>query len=389
MKKLSSVLLAALMTLLLSVSVFAADEIEIPLDAEHVGIVTNVLEDVSVDRLYFHDGEITADGVTLFSLYLPEEVPLGETVIVHIKGTCLDDFRVWLLAKEESADRGMQATFSNQWRASEHVMPPPVTFDSYIEFTAEDFDEQGGTAADRVAIKASDWGSTLGQFNLMYLGVIYGSMEEVVADAQHYADVAADALETAKAANGDENVLKAALADAEAAVEALTEKSALGLPEINEMLADAESAVEEIYDSLTEPEARKVLETIQDDIDAVNKALKSAKAAGSDTDAIYIALADARVSAERIAAVADTCDYKLVKTASSDADSAVKDIESILKRAQRQKKDEEEKAANEAQAERRKMKTIAIVAVVFAILLVLIVSAVSAVTIMRTKNRKK
>lgn len=321
MKKLSSVLFAALTALLLSVSVFAADEIEIPLDAEHVGMVTYVLEEVSADRLYFFDGGISADGVTMFSLYLPEPVPLGETVVIHIKGTCHDDFRMWLLAKEESADRGMQATFSNQWAASENAVLPPVTFNRYIEFTAEDYDEQGGTAADRVAIKAQDWQSTLDNFNLSYLGVIYGSLDEVNAEA--------------------------------------------------------------------DAEAEAILESIQDDIDAVNKALKSAKSAGSNTDTIYVALADARVSAERIAAVADTCDYEQVRAASKDAASAVKDIESLLKRAKKQKKDEEDMAASAMENERSRMKSTAIAVIVIAILIVLAVLAVSTVTIIRANSKKQ
>ncbi len=119
MKKLFSVAVAVLLALCMSICVFAADEIEIPLDAEHVGASSSG----GSDALTIENGTLTANDIALFSLVLPENVPLGDTVVVHLKGTSDGDFRVWLLGAGETDEKGSEATFSNQWKRSASTPP--------------------------------------------------------------------------------------------------------------------------------------------------------------------------------------------------------------------------------------------------------------------------
>lgn len=387
MKRIFAIVLAAVLALSLSIAAFA-DEVEIPLDADHVGEGAATVEELTIA-----DGTITANEIGIFALNLPEEVPIDQTIVVHIKGSSDGDFRAWLLASQIGEEKANQATFSNQWKASENGFTAPGEFEKFMELTAEDFDSQGGTSANRVAFKAPSWDSTLENLTLTYVGVIYGSIADVeadaVADAQPYADAAAAALEAANAANGDEAALNAALADAEAAVEALTEKAELGFPGVTQMLNDAKSAVREINSIINSAAADEALANIQGDIDAVNNALSAAQAAGDDLDALNAALADAKTAAANIQAAADAGNYSEVTAAAKDAASAVSDIEKLVSDAEAAKKAAEEaakKAEEEAAAKSKQTTTIVIIVVVVAVVLVAIVAAVGVAI---NKKKKK
>lgn len=371
MKKIIAIILTAIMALSMSIIAYAADEIEIPLDADHVG--------QGLDEIVIADGAVTADQITLFSLRLPEVAALDDTVVIHIKGTTDGDFRTWLLAAPDTG-----STFSNQWKASASGFMAPGEFEKYIELTAQDFDGTGATEADAVAFKAPSYDGVLENFKLTYLGVIYGSIADVeaeaVAEAQPYADAAVAALDDAKAAS-DEAALNAALADAQAAVDALTEKAELGFPGIKDMLDDAKNVVKEINNMISTAAANAVLESIQSDIDAVNNALTAAKNAGNDVDVINSAFADAQAAASRIEEVANANDYSKVAAAYKDANSAVSEIESILKAA----KDAAAKAAQEAAAKKKQTTTITII-VIAAVAVIAIIAGVLAVVLKKKKK---
>lgn len=387
MKRIFAIVLAAVLMLSMSVMAFAADEVEITLDADHIGQSGAG----GAETVVLADGSVTADEIALFCLVLPETVPAGDTVVVHIKGSSDSDFRVWLLGEGTTDEKGVEATFSNQWKGSENGFNAPGEFEKYIELTAEDFDAQGLTSADRVAFKGASYGVNLSNTTLTYVGVIYGSMADVeanaVADAQPYADAAAAALEAANAAS-DEAALNAALADAQAAVDALTEKAELGFPGVTSMLSDAKKAVKEINDMLSSAAADEVLAGIQGDIDAVNSALAAAQAAGNDIDAVKAALADAQAAAANIQAAADAGNYADVTAAAKDAANAVSDIEKLVKAAEDAKKAEEEAAKKaEEEAAAKKKQTTTIVVIVIVVIVVLVVIAGVVMTALKKKKK--
>ena len=383
MKKLLTILLAVVLVLSLSISAYAADEVEIPLDADHVGEGC-----ASVEELTIADGSITGNEIGIFALNLPDIVPIDQTVVVHIIGSSDGDFRAWLLATEAGGDKANQATFSNQWKASENGFVAPGEFEKFIELTAEDFDSQGATSANRVAFKAPSWDSTLQNLKLTYVGVIYGGMADVeadaVADAQPFADASAEALAAANAANGDKDALNAALADAEAAVEALTERSELGFPGVTAMLNDAKSVVRDINAMINAADAEAVLESIQGDVEAVNNALTAAQGAGKDLEALKAALSDAKAAAANIQTVADSGNYSDVNAAAKDAAATVTEIEKLIKDAEEQIKLDEAAAAEEAA---RKQKATTTTIIVIAVVVVVIIVAV--VAVMLAKKKKK
>lgn len=380
MKKIFAIILAAIMMLSLSVIAHAADEIEIPLDADHVG-------PVGAEIVTLSNGSVTADEIALFDLYLPENVALGDTVVVHIKGSSDSDFRVWLLGDGETDEKGVESTFSNQWKGSENGFNAPGEFEKYIQLTAEDFDNQSLTSANRVAFKGASYGVNLSNTTLTYVGIIYGTIDDVeanaVADAQPYADAAAAALEAANAAS-DEASLNAALADAEAAVEALTDMNGLGFPGVTALLNDAKAVVREINTKIAAAAAGEAFASIQGDIDTVNNALAAATAAGSDIDAINAALADARTAYDNIQAAADAGNYSDVKTAAKEAKTVLSDIEKLLTAAE-EVKAAEEKAAEEAAAKKKQTTTVVVIVVVA----VVVIAVIACVVVTALKKKKK
>ena len=388
MKRLLAVILALTLALAMTVFVSAADEIEIPLDADHVGPSSAG----GAELLTIADGTLTADDIALFSLYLPENVALGDTVVVHIKGNSDGDFRVWLLADGETGEKGVEITFSNQWKGSDNGYNAPGEFEKYIELTAEDYDGQNMTEANRLALKGPSFGTNLSNTTLTYVGIIYGTMADVeanaVAEAQPFADAVAAALDAANAAGADEAALNAALADAQAALDSLTEKAELGFPGVTTMLNDAKAAVKEINGMLSTAAAEEVLASIQDDVVAVNIALADAQNAGEDIDAISAALADAQAAAAKIEEAANANDYADVTAASREAKDAVGQIETLLKNAQDAKKAAEEaaaKAAEEEAAKKKQTTTIAIIVVV----VVVVIAVIAAVVASTLKKKKK
>lgn len=176
MKKIFAIMLAFALMLALSVTAFAAEEVEIPLDAGHVGKSSAG----GAETVTIADNTITGNEIALFDLILPEKVALGETVVVHIKGSTDGDFRVWLLAEGESDEKGCEITFSNQWKGSENGLEAPSEFEKYIELTASDFDGQGMTAADRLAFKGPSFGTNLANLKLTYVSVMKGDRKSVV-----------------------------------------------------------------------------------------------------------------------------------------------------------------------------------------------------------------
>lgn len=395
MKKLLTIILALTTAFLMTLAVSAADngvsEVEVSLDADSV----SVNFDGGIEALTLENGTVTAptdSNVPLFAVKLPENVAIGDTVVVHIKGSADDDFRVWLLANTTTDEKGNEATFSNQWQASQNGFNAPGEFEKYIELTAEDYDAQGGTEADRVAFKGPSYGVNLSNLKLTYVGIIKGSIADVegtaAEEAKPFADAAKAALDAANAANGDEAALNAALSDAEAAVASLEEKATLGFPSVNDMLKEAQDVVKTINGIINSAAESEAVESISADVAAVSDALASAQSAGDDIDAIKAALESAKTSAANISAVAEANDFTAVKTAAREAEDTVSEIENLLTAAEDAKKAAEEaeaKAAEEAAAKKKQTTTIVIIVVV----VVVVLAIVAAVVVSALKKKKK
>ena len=110
MKRILALVLAMALALTMAMPVFAADETQIPLDADHLDLIT-------AEEAVIADGSITVNEINQFAFLLPEVVPIDGTVVIHIKGSSDSDFRAWLLGAGSSEEKGSAATFSNQWRA--------------------------------------------------------------------------------------------------------------------------------------------------------------------------------------------------------------------------------------------------------------------------------
>lgn len=137
MKKLFALLISALLLSALCVTAFAAEETEIPLVLENGAVSASVVT--------FDENGVSADNISLFSIKLPEKT--SGTVTVHIKGSSVGDFRVWLLGAPST-----QATASNQYKMSDYGFETGE-FEKYIELNFTDFDGSGVTEADTVAFK--------------------------------------------------------------------------------------------------------------------------------------------------------------------------------------------------------------------------------------------
>ncbi len=377
MKKILAVILALTFALSMTSLVFAADEIEIPLVADSVGAGGSKAEELTLA-----EGSITADGIGLFCLKIPENVPLGDTVVVHIKGTCDGDFRAWLLAATNS-----NRTFSNQWKSSDNGLTAPCEFEKYIELIAEDFDQTGATEADSVAFKAPSYDSMLENLTLTYVGIIYAPMSEVEGSAaeelQPFMDQSNAAVEAANAATDDAG-RDAALADAQAAADAIAEKATLGFPSVTALLDAANDNVKTIKNLITSAASAAIMESIQSYIDTVNAALETAKAAGSDVAAVEAALAEAQTACDYVEGVANENDYNTITAASRELKLTVREIESVLEDAKKLKADEEAKAAAEAEAKRKTTITVVVVIVV-----IVVVVVIAAVVLSILKKKKK
>lgn len=173
MKKLLSILMVLIIAATLSITLTAEEDvfIEIPLTPENLGIGCGL----TADQVTWNDVGFTVNDITQISFLLPEPVPMGETVVVHVIGTCDDNFRMWLM--ESGA-----ATSSNQYNMQSWGFYGGE-FDEYIELTATDFDGRGVTEATEFNFKAPTYDTTLTNLTVTYCGIFYGTYDEYEAAA--------------------------------------------------------------------------------------------------------------------------------------------------------------------------------------------------------------
>lgn len=173
MKKLLSILMVLIIAATLSITLTAEEDvfIEIPLTPENLGIGCGL----TADQVTWNDVGFTVNDITQISFLLPEPVPMGETVVVHVIGTCDDNFRMWLM--ESGA-----ATSSNQYNMQSWGFYGGE-FDEYFQLTATDFDGRGVTEATEFNFKAPTYDTTLTNLTVTYCGIFYGTLEEYEAAA--------------------------------------------------------------------------------------------------------------------------------------------------------------------------------------------------------------
>ncbi len=163
MKKVLSILVAAILVMSMAVTAFAA-EVVISADAWDADCGASPADTT------FADGSFTSND-PIVCLNIPGEVALGETVTVTIKGTSVGDFRVWLLA-------GGQVTASEIWKASENGFTTG-DFEYTFELTCFDKDSKGVTLADAIAFKGPSYGVNLDGLTVTSIVIDYPGEEAV------------------------------------------------------------------------------------------------------------------------------------------------------------------------------------------------------------------
>lgn len=376
MKKLLSVLLAVALVLSMTVSVLAAEEVEIPVVVENYGAYTGTTS----DALTWGDNSVLAPDTAIFSFLLPEVVSEGQTVVVHLKGNSEGDFRVWLLGPNEK-------TCSNQFKASENGFTTG-DFDFYIELTFTDHDGAGLTTAEELAIKGPSYGTNLTNTRVDYIGFTVGTIADVeaakTAEVQPQIDAAKALVEAVKAVDvADQAALDAAVADAYAAIEAIPDYGFAGLI----------SAKKELTLSVDVVLGEVALAGYQPEIDAVAKALEDSKAAGNDVAAIKAAYDSALAAVDKmekegghLAPVAEK--VKELKNTISE----IKDLHKAATEANAEAKAAEEAAAKEAEekaAADAAAKEAATQTTIIVVVIVVVVVAILAVVLVVLKKKKK
>ena len=394
MKRVIAFILALTLALSMSVFVSAADEVEIPLDAEHLTGRTDYF--ASADDLTFGDGTVNADNVEIIAFALPQNVTIGETVTVHIKGSSDGDFRCWLIGADITNNKGDHATFSNMWKASENGFISGE-FEMDITLTAADAEPIGGTQANKVCFKAPAAHGILENLTLTHLSITYPLEEDIKANTekalqelQIYVEKSEAALAAAQAADGDEAALEAALADAQAAVDSIaaSEGASFGYPAVLKLKEEAEQVVKEIGYIISGVDADKILASIQPHIDAANAALETAKNAGSDVEAVLNALIDANAASDAVAVAASKYSYDSVLATSRDLRSIIREIDALYEesKALKAKEDAEAAAAAALAAEKAHKTTVTVTIIASAAAAIIVIAAVILVVLKKKKK---
>ncbi len=142
----------------------------------HVDLqVTNEqLEEGAEAAMWDEDGEgVLVNAATLISFNLPKDIPVDTTVVVHIKGTSEDNFRVWLL------DSGV-VTSSNQVNMLNDMKFFSFgEYDFLFELTCQYFDaEIADNLAKKLCFKAASWNTTLTNLKIDEVGIFEGTLDE-------------------------------------------------------------------------------------------------------------------------------------------------------------------------------------------------------------------
>lgn len=290
MKKLFAFALAFMF--ILSLPVLAEDGVEsdtVEISAENFG---DCVSSTTAEQLTWGEGTVQAVNIPLFGLKLPKPIALGDTVVIHIKGTSAGDFRVWLLGEAEK-------TFSNQYKMSDGGFTSG-DFDKAFELTAADFDSAGLTEAANLCIKGAAYGVNIEDLTITSISIYYCTLDE-------YASVSFDQAEfDAKVADLDAKI-KAALEDvsdldaATAAADALQSEFEPYFSQMSEFGVEAaDEALDKLYDAVSDIKDEATLASLSDYITKVESAYEKAKASPNDASVLQSCLEEAREAADYV-----------------------------------------------------------------------------------------
>lgn len=156
MKKILSIVLALILAMSLSVAVFAEWEDELVLREDNLGSNKNAVN--------AEVGLASTEGAVQFDVLLPEELPLGETAKIHIKGTSVGDFRVWISSGP--------MRFSDLYKASDEGFFGGE-FDIVLEVLLNDADGTGSATGNSLTFKGPSSSTPLDQLNVTYAAVVH------------------------------------------------------------------------------------------------------------------------------------------------------------------------------------------------------------------------
>ena len=166
LKKIISVLTAVVMVLALSATAFADDIMtRIPLTQDNQG-------SFGTDTTYTETGFSVADGQQA-SFKLPQSYAIGETLLVHIKGSAESNFRIFLV--KNGWDRA-----SNIVTLSDDGVVPGYTggeFDIYITFVVEDAESKGVDVANEINFKGPTYDTNLVNLSVEVCEIFVGDVE--------------------------------------------------------------------------------------------------------------------------------------------------------------------------------------------------------------------
>ena len=166
LKKIISVLTAVVMVLALSATAFADDIMTpIPLTQDNQG-------SFGTDTTYTETGFSVADGQQA-SFKLPQSYAIGETLLVHIKGSAESNFRIFLV--KNGWDRA-----SNIVTLSDDGVVPGYTggeFDIYITFVVEDAESKGVDVANEINFKGPTYDTNLVNLSVEVCEIFVGDVE--------------------------------------------------------------------------------------------------------------------------------------------------------------------------------------------------------------------
>ena len=154
------------MVLALSATAFADDIMtRIPLTQDNQG-------SFGTDTTYTETGFSVADGQQA-SFKLPQSYAIGETLLVHIKGSAESNFRIFLV--KNGWDRA-----SNIVTLSDDGVVPGYTggeFDIYITFVVEDAESKGVDVANEINFKGPTYDTNLVNLSVEVCEIFVGDVE--------------------------------------------------------------------------------------------------------------------------------------------------------------------------------------------------------------------
>ncbi len=133
----------------------------IPLTPDNIGVY-------EAEGTYNDDGSVYYEDVEQVSYLFPETYQLGDTILVHVTGTCEDSVRLFLVTTDGT-------------RASEVYVILPGDFDKWIEVVVSDAENKGVTESNQLNFKGSSYGVFIPTMTVYSFEAYSGTAEDYIA----------------------------------------------------------------------------------------------------------------------------------------------------------------------------------------------------------------